>query len=224
MAPDKKAEEAAAIAALTAELVVRPFPEPVELVAGAYAALRISAGMSEEIRQELAEARRLPKPWLPATCTEPALRADLWKWLEQVVIWLNHEYTWGTKPMIPACWPLHPHIVNELAVLADRRRRAELDPNSDALEVWHRFSLSGFVQRMRERLEGQCDGGQHKDWPGKPREQAFIATQTADIRAQRISLDQVASIELAKRRLTTTLGELRQKRRADLAYVLGDEP
>jgi type IV secretion system protein VirD4 len=28
------------------------------------------------------------------------------------------------RPFIPACWPKHPHLVHDLAVLADQRRRA----------------------------------------------------------------------------------------------------
>lgn len=53
---------------------------------------------------------------------------------EDVVIWLNREYTWDASGLIPSCWPLHPHLVHELAVLADQRRRAGLAMTSDALE------------------------------------------------------------------------------------------
>ena len=62
-------------------------------------------------------------------------------WLDDVVIWLNHEYVWDVVAMIPACWPKHPHLVHEIAVLADLRRRAGHALTGDALEEWHRYAL-----------------------------------------------------------------------------------
>jgi hypothetical protein len=45
----------------------------------------------------------------------------------------------GTSPpVIPGCWPQHPHLVHEIAVLADQRRRAGTARTSDVLEEWHR--------------------------------------------------------------------------------------
>jgi hypothetical protein len=35
--------------------------------------------------------------------------------------------------VIPLCWPQHPHLVHEIAVLADQRRRAGPGLTSDAL-------------------------------------------------------------------------------------------
>jgi hypothetical protein len=43
--------------------------------------------------------------------------------LEALVTWLNHEYVWDVANVIPPCWP-HPHLVHEIAVLADQRHRA----------------------------------------------------------------------------------------------------
>ena len=78
----------------------------------------------------------LPRPWDPPTCVDPDLRAELWEWLEAVVTWLNHEYVWDVSGIIPHCWPKHPHLVHEVAVLADLRRRAGQALSSDALEEW----------------------------------------------------------------------------------------
>jgi hypothetical protein len=44
------------------------------------------------------------------------------------------EYVWEVADAIPACWPQHPHLVHEIAVLADQRRRAGHAFTSDALE------------------------------------------------------------------------------------------
>ena len=112
----------------------------------------------------------LPRPWEPATCDDPGLRHELWQWLDAVVIWLNHDYTWDAQQggMIPACWPQHPHLVHEIAVLADQRRRAGLAMTSDPLEEWHRYCLPSFTDRMRARLRSHCEED-HTSWPARPR-------------------------------------------------------
>jgi len=93
----------------------------------------------------------LLRPWEPASCRTPQLRQQRWCWLEAVVDWLVTEYTWEVGDMIPACWPQHPHLVHEIAVLADQRRRAGHALTSDALEEWHRHNLPAFTERMKSR-------------------------------------------------------------------------
>ncbi len=70
--------------------------------------------------------------------------------------------------MIPPCWPHHPHLVNELAVLADQRRRAALDLTSSSLEEWHRYCLPNFYSRLQARMRTGCDE-KHTPWPAQPR-------------------------------------------------------
>jgi len=53
---------------------------------------------------------------------------------EDVVTWLNREYVWDVGAVIPGCWPQHPHLVHEIAVLADQRRRAGASLTSDTIE------------------------------------------------------------------------------------------
>ena len=112
---------------------------------------RAATGSPEQIRA-LGDARLLPRPWEPATCRTPQLRQQLWSWLDAVVDWLVTEYVWEATDTIPACWPQHPHLVHEIAVLADQRRRAGHAFTSDALEEWHRYSLPAFTERMKTRL------------------------------------------------------------------------
>ena len=78
-------------------------------------------------------------------------------WLDAVVDWLVTEYVWDVTDTIPACWPQHPHLVHEIAVLADQRRRAGHAFSSDALEEWHRYSLPAFTERMKTRLRSHCE-------------------------------------------------------------------
>ena len=79
--------------------------------------------VTEERIAALGPLERLDHPWEPARCGR-ALRAELWHWLEDVAGWVNHEYGWGVERLIPPCWPRHPHIAHELAVLADQRYSA----------------------------------------------------------------------------------------------------
>ncbi|CAI9418096.1 hypothetical protein [Nocardioides sp. T2.26MG-1] len=155
-------------------LMVFPFPMPGDHVRLAYRELHIAINGTEEEKKALGNHALLPRPWEPASCLDPDLRHDLWEWLEDVVIWLNREYTWDVSGLIPSCWPLHPHLVHEIAVLADQRRRAGLAMTSDALEEWHRYCLPAFTDRMRNRLRAHCDD-EHKTWPAKPRHNEHLA-------------------------------------------------
>lgn len=104
------------------------------------------------------------------------------------MIWLNREYTWDVTALIPNCWPLHPHLVHEIAVLADQRRRAGLAMTSDALEEWHRYCMPAFSDRMRNRLRAHCDD-EHKRWPGRPRHNEHIAETNTQRREDAYALD-----------------------------------
>jgi hypothetical protein len=67
------------------------------------------------------------------------------------------EYVWDVGAMIPVCWPQHPHLVYEIAVLADQRRRAGHALTSDALEEC-RYNLPAFTERIKSRLRNDCEG------------------------------------------------------------------
>lgn len=168
--------------------LVLPFPTPGRLVRHAYRELSIAAIGTPEQVKALGDTRRLPRPWDPPSCTHPDLRLELWVWLDDVVTWINHEYVWDTDGVIPSCWPEHPHLVHDLAVLADQRRRAGLAHTSDALEDWHRFALPSFLDRMAARLKSHCESG-HQPWPAgsrhvrhtsDPHRRRRVATYTSD--------------------------------------------
>ena len=137
--------------------LVQPFPQPGLQLRQAYRELDLAANGTKEQRAALGTIADLPRPWSPATCTKPQLRAELWNWLDAVVVWLNHELVFDTIDVIPACWPQHPHLVHELAVLADLRRRADRALTSDILEEWHRYALPAFLERMRHRTAEHCN-------------------------------------------------------------------
>jgi hypothetical protein len=107
----------------------------------------------------IGDPRLLPGPWDPPACrrTEPC--EQVWAWLEDVVTLLNHEYVWDVAGVIPGCWPQHPYLVHEIAVLADQRRRAGTARTSDVLEEWHRYPLPAFIDRMRTRNKDRCEEG-----------------------------------------------------------------
>ena len=153
---------------------MQPFPAPGQLVALAYRELDLAANGSAEQIRALGDVRLLPRPWDPATCRTPQLREQLWAWLEAVVAWLLSEYVWDVADAIPACWPEHPHLVHEVAVVADQRRRAGHAFTSDALEEWHRYNLPAFTERMKARLRNHCEDG-HQPWPANGRYTRYMA-------------------------------------------------
>jgi len=148
--------------------MVRAFPEGGALIRLAYRELGIAADGTKEQVSALGDPRLLPRPWDPPTCRTAELREQVWAWLEDVATWLNAEYVWDVSAVIPDCWPRHPHLVHEIAVLADQRRRAGAALNSDALEEWHRYALPAFGERMRARIKDHCEEG-HQRWPASSR-------------------------------------------------------
>ena len=126
-------------------------------------------------------------------------------WLEAVVAWLITEYVWDAADTIPACWPQHPHLVHEIAVLADQRRRAGLAPTSDALEEWHRYRLPSFAERMKTRLRNHCQEN-HQAWPATGRHTRHIAEASRHRRMQTYAADLGASKSLHRRALSPRLG------------------
>ncbi len=115
--------------------------------------------------KRVAEMAEMPRPWTPASCP-PELREHLYPWLDNVARWLNDQYSWQPKTMIPACWPRHPHIAHELALLAMLRHDAEQQTTPTALNEWHRYSRPLFVERMLAQLGEGCRT-EHTRWPGR---------------------------------------------------------
>jgi hypothetical protein len=118
--------------------------------------------------------------------------------------------------MSSPCWPQHPHLVHEIAVLADQRRRAGQALTSEALEDWHRYSLPSFTERMRTRLRNDCQED-HQSWPAKGRYTRHLAEANcrrrvdvcdADVRASGSIHDQTPLPRLGLVDLDT--GEVRQ--------------
>lgn len=161
------------------QLMVWPFPMPGPKVRLAYSDIQgLETGQT---KRELAPV--LPRPWVPGTCTNLELRCELWEWLDQVVAWLNHEYSWDLDGLVPSCWSAHPHIVNELAVVADQRYRTTSSLGSDSLEEWHRYTLPMFINHLRERLRGKCEE-EHEDWPGRTRQHRYLAKPARESRQE----------------------------------------
>ena len=95
------------------------------------------------------------------------------------------------RACIPDCWPMHPHLVHEIAVVADQRRRAGHAPNSDILENWHRYVLPGFIDRMRRRLKQSCDDD-HQPWPARSRHTRHISEAASERRLAAFETDLLA--------------------------------
>jgi hypothetical protein len=174
------------------QVMVNPFPQPGRRLEQAYRELTIAVDGTKEQKKALGNPWLLPRPWEPDTLTHAPLRRELWDWLEDVVTWLNLEYVWDVGAVIPACWPNHPHLVRELAVLADQRRRAARAFGSDTLEEWHRYALPAFLERMRARIKNHCEDG-HQHWPAKGRYARHTGPAARQERQRTFTLDAATS-------------------------------
>lgn len=168
--------------------IVRTFPEPGKGIQQAYRELDLAENGTDAQIKALGELHLLPRPWDPASLTQPQLRQEAWVWLEAVTTWLNLEYVWDVAAMIPPCWPQHPHLVHEIAVIADQRRRAGRALTSDALEEWHRYALPSFVDRMKSRTSQHCEEG-HQDWPAKGRFARHVSQEPTQQRRRAFDAD-----------------------------------
>jgi hypothetical protein len=131
----------------------------------AYRQLDLATSRQQDHLLPLHDLANLQRPWDLGTCQTPQLREEVWFWLEAVVTWLNHEHVWDVADVIPPCWPQHPHLVHEIAVLADQRHRAGQALTSDPLEEWHCHGLPSFTERMRSRLRTTVKKIISHGWP-----------------------------------------------------------
>ena len=193
--------------------LVQPFPQPAgNELRQAFLNLYLSQNGTDEQKKKVGNQNKLPRPWDPPTCTNPTLRRQLWTWLDEFVTWFNHEYVWDHNAgMIPACWPQHPHLVHEIAVLADQRRRAGIDPTSSALEEWHRYGVPGFLERLKTRTKSGCDE-HHSAWPAEARHSRGASRSAADGRSGIFEAD-VAALRLTDPAPRTKPAALRLVRR-----------
>lgn len=157
--------------------LARPFPRPGRGIRLAYRELDLALNGDDAQRKAIGDPSLLPRPWDPGSIDLPQLREELWDWLEAVVDWINTEHVWNPTHLVPACWPAHPHLVHEIAVLADQRHKAGQANHSDALEEWHRYALPAFFDRRRARIHTACDS-RHHDWPARPGHVRFQQQET----------------------------------------------
>lgn len=144
-----------------------PMPVRIALTELQTTAQPVPGETPDATKQRLLRLEELPRPWIPGSCP-PELRVRVYRWLDRIAEWLNDQYSWQSKTMIPACWPRHPHIAHELAVLAIQRYLAERDINPTALDDWHRYNRPLFVDRMLTQLSEGCRSA-HTTWPGRSR-------------------------------------------------------
>jgi hypothetical protein len=91
-----------------------------------------------------------PRPWDLSRLENP-LADHVWRWLEQVVQWLNVHCAWKPEDVIPPCWSQHPHLALELAVLAFDRQHAIRSQIPAELHQWH-LDLAAFHVRTRDAI------------------------------------------------------------------------
>jgi len=168
--------------------MVEAFPGPGRLTVMALQQLEEARTAVPTQRAAMGDLSVLPRPWDPAGCPAP-LRGELWRWLEQVAAWVNREHGWQPDRVIPPCWPQHPHLVHELAVLACLRHVAGQALIPEPLEDWHRNGLAGFLDRLGPRLGTGCPPGRHTDWPAAGRYRDYLSEDAAGRRRDVFTAD-----------------------------------
>lgn len=170
-------------------MILAPFPQPPGGMLTALEHLQVLRRGDPAEMAAAGDLTDLARPWDPASC--PAgLREAVWNWCDKVAGWLNHEYAWRPAQMIPPCWPHHPHIARELAVLAFCRWAAEESTGPEAVEEWHRYAYPMFCDRMTSRLgESTCRTGTHIDWPAAGRHATFTGPPATEDRQTVIYTD-----------------------------------
>ena len=172
-----------------AGLMVQPFPEPGKSIKTAMEQLQHATIEPPADEAALRELAQMPRPWAPGSCTGQ-MRAELWTWLDRVAMWVNEEHLWSvSRPGIPECWPAHPHIVHDLAVLACSRYYTSFAVTPAVLEDWHRYGLPGFLERLRDRLGDGCQPGKHQPRPRQERDETHAAAPVRAGRKQRYQDD-----------------------------------
>jgi hypothetical protein len=174
--------------------ITAAFPPPGPLVRHAYRELDLASSGADHQKRALGTLSGLPRPWDPPSCP-PALHAQVWAWLDQVADWINHEYVWAPDRVIPSCWPAHPHIAHELAVIADLRRTAGNALRGDALEEWHRYGLPAFLDRVASRMGPCCGPAKHDDWPAAGRHREFRSERASQSRTELFGRDVVPRVD-----------------------------
>ncbi|WP_245916750.1 hypothetical protein [Nocardioides gansuensis] len=172
-----------------AGLMVRPFPEPGPAVRTAIQQLQHASFAPPVDEDAVRELAQIPRPWDPGSCTGK-IRSELWEWLDLVAMWVNEQHLWNlARPGIPECWPAHPHLVHDLAVLACGRHYTRFALTPAALEDWHRYALPGFLERLHDRLGDGCQPGKHQPRPRHDRDETHAATPQRQGRRQRYTDD-----------------------------------
>lgn len=174
--------------------MVRAFPTPGPQIKQLYRELNLALNGTAEQQKALGPVEELPRPWIPATVTRTAQRSELWAWIDAFVVWLNEQYAFDPSDLVPGCWPEHPHLVHELAAIADLRWRAELDLTPTSLEEWHRYGLPAFLDRMRRRVDAHCENS-HPDRPPSGRTLARHSAKPCSQRRWGIIKDDLAATD-----------------------------
>ncbi|MBO3146358.1 hypothetical protein GZ176_11760 [Dermatophilus congolensis] len=88
-----------------------------------------------------------------------------WEELVRWVDWLRSTYDVIEGRAVPACWPAHPGLVEELAALreawAHACKQRALEGDGQALAHWHERYLTPLFSRINTYRIKSCDDYQH---------------------------------------------------------------
>ncbi len=154
----------------------------------------LRSALADLARQHATLARRVPAGRDGPTGVPGLLRwrdmdrdtaSQVWMWLINWTEWFVNRYQ--LQEELPACWPQHPPLVEELTGLCGAWHvTTDADASPDALLRWHE-ALARFRARIREwDDQTKCRNGRHSDrhldltWTDDWRQRA-LETAAADV-------------------------------------------
>lgn len=133
---------------------------------GSRAAAQSGPNPFRDPRLAAAETAAGPPLWLGTRWRDIAVaqQREAWIGLRRWVDWLINEYRLPEQ-VVPACWYLHPNLVEELyaAMCMEFKAWEEAAPSLTPMMMWHP-NLQAMITRLREQVAdlGTCVRGEHQ--------------------------------------------------------------
>lgn len=127
----------------------------------------------EELESRNPSASRAPTSWCWRTIGTHGAE-ELWRQLGDWVAWIRSRYPLARK--IPACWPDHPELVEELTALylAWQQAYEDADAPLTAAADWHDRWLPGVLYRLEHGPFALDCANEHRPRPTT----AYAAVET----------------------------------------------
>lgn len=162
------------------------------------------SGPKEHVLTRLKITDRADWPWSFDSLNDEDLAGDLADVLVDWVTDYNETWVVTDTQLIPSCWPVHPALAREIAVLYSAWAVAFHSPTTtspDHAVSWLERTLPGFHRRMETWLGTEpsaCRAGKHPSSWNDAAEKVTRAVEAADRTRQRLRDEYVARLATSR--------------------------